>query len=140
MSRFRGMMPTSNRPPIACFLSKEYKVLCLFRIPRLVIPLAAALTVATFGVCAQAPSGNPVPVAVENFPRAEFDRYDVAISKDAGGVGTLIHRREPATIENRTVICPNSDTLHTYGVFVLSAGPVTITMPDAGKHPRTRLL
>jgi hypothetical protein len=95
---------------------------------------AAVLTVAASGVCAQAPSGNPVPVTVDNFPRAESDMYAAAISKDAGGVGKLIHRREPATIENQTVIRLNRDTLYTSGVFDLSAGPVTITMPDAGKR------
>ena len=96
--------------------------------------LAAALTVAASGVCAQAPAGNPVPVTVDNFPRAESDMYAAAISKDAGGVGKLIHRREPATIENQTVIRLNRDTLYTSGVFDLNAGPVTITLPDAGKR------
>ena len=51
-----------------------------------------------------------------------------------GGLGKLHHRREPASIENQTVIRLNRDTLYTSGVFDLDAAPVTITLPDAGKR------
>jgi Protein of unknown function (DUF1254) len=43
-------------------------------------------------------------------------------------------RREPAPIDNQTVIRLNRDTLYGGGVFDLDAGPVTITLPDAGKR------
>jgi len=48
-------------------------------------------------------SSNAVSVTADNFVRAESDMYAAAISKDAGGVGKLIHRREPAAIDNQTV-------------------------------------
>jgi hypothetical protein len=54
--------------------------------------------------------------------------------KDAGGVGKLHHRREPASIDDQVVIRINRDTLYTSGVFDLDAGPVTITLPDTGKR------
>ena len=55
------------------------------------------------------------------------------IVKD-GGFGKLVHRREPASIDNQTVIRLNRDTLYSSAVFDLDAGPVTVTLPDAGKR------
>jgi len=83
---------------------------------------------------AQSPSRNAVPVTVDNFIRAESDLYFGGITKDSGGIGKLLHRREPARIDKQTVIRLNRDTLYSSGVFDLDAGPVTITMPDAGKR------
>ena len=51
-----------------------------------------------------------------------------------GGFGKFDHRREPAPIDNQTVIRLNRDTLYSSAVFDLDAGPVTITLPDAGKR------
>ena len=76
---------------------------------------------------------TPVPVTVDNFIRAETDLYFGNIVKD-GGLGKLIHRREPAAIDNQTVIRLNRDTLYSSAVFDLDAGPVTITLPDAGER------
>jgi hypothetical protein len=83
---------------------------------------------------AQSPSGNSIPVTVDNFIRAESDLYFGGIIKDSGGIGKLLHRREPARIDKQTVIRLNRDTLYSSGVFDLDAGPVTIIMPDAGKR------
>ncbi len=76
---------------------------------------------------------GPVPVTIDNFIRAETDLYMGNIVKD-GGLGKLIHRREPASIDNQTVIRLNRDTLYSSAVFDLNAGPVTVTLPDAGKR------
>lgn len=73
----------------------------------------------------------PVPVTAENFSRAESDLYFSGIVKD-GGFGTFFHRREPTPIDHQTVIRLNRDTLYSAAVFDLDAGPVTITLPDAG--------
>ena len=54
--------------------------------------------------------------------------------KDSGGIGKFVHRREPARIDNQTVIRLNRDTLYSSAVFDLDAGPVTIALPDAGKR------
>jgi hypothetical protein len=74
-----------------------------------------------------------VLVTPENFARAESDRYLGNLAKE-GGVGKLFHRRTPAAIDNQTVIRLNRDTLYSSGVFDLDAGPVTISLPDAGKR------
>jgi len=74
-----------------------------------------------------------VPVTVDNFIRAESDLYFTGLVKQ-GGLGKLLHRREPADIDHQTVIRLNRDTFYTSGVFDLDAGPVTITLPDAGKR------
>ena len=83
---------------------------------------------------AQSSPANTVPVTVDNFIRAESDLYFGGILKDSGGIGKFLHRREPARIDNQTVIRLNRDTLYSSAVFDLDAGPVTITMPDAGKR------
>src|SRR5271170_2920390 len=82
---------------------------------------------------AQSASSAPMPVTVDNFVRAESDLYLGNIAKD-GGFGKFNHRREPARLDNQTVIRLNRDTLYSAAVFDLDAGPVTITLPDAGKR------
>jgi hypothetical protein len=75
-----------------------------------------------------------IPVTIDNFARAESDLYFGGILKDSGGIGKFLHRREPARIDKQTVIRLNRDTLYSSAVFDLDAGPVTITLPDAGKR------
>jgi len=99
-----------------------------------------ALLTSLFLVCliplgrAQSPSSDTVRVTVDNFVRAETDNYLAVNAKEAGGAGKLIHHREPASIDNQTVIRLNRDTLYSFGVFDLAAAPVTVTLPDAGKR------
>jgi hypothetical protein len=95
--------------------------------------LAAILAVAG-AAHAQAPSGAPVPVTVDNFARAESDLYFGGALKDAGGIAKFFHNREPTPIDKQTVIRMNRDTLYSAAVFDLDAGPVTITLPNAGKR------
>jgi hypothetical protein len=83
---------------------------------------------------AQSGAARVVPVTVDNFVRAESDMYVAAAVKESGGLGKLGHRREPAAIDNQTVIRLNRDTLYSSGAFDLDAGPVTITLPDTGKR------
>jgi len=87
--------------------------------------LAAALATPAFAQAA------PQKVDVDNFVRAESDMYIANFAKE-GGLGKLLHRRQPASIDNQTVIRLNRDTLYTFAVFDLDAGSVEITMPDAG--------
>lgn len=102
---------------------------------RIVIPtviMSAAL--AGTGIAHAEDIASPkaaVPVTVDNFVRAESDLYLAALTKQ-GGLGKLLHRREPASIDHQTVIRLNRDTLYSSGVFDLDAGPVTITLPDPG--------
>ncbi|QJE98824.1 DUF1214 domain-containing protein [Luteolibacter luteus] len=92
----------------------------------------------SLALIAQAPADpDPVPVTVDNFIRAESDSYMGGLIKDSGGIGKFVHRREPANIDKQTVIRLNRDTLYSSAVFDLDAGPVTITLPDAGKRFRS---
>lgn len=79
-------------------------------------------------------AADTVPVTVDNFARAESDLYFGNAVKDAGGTGKFFHHRELMSIERQTVIRPNRDTLYSPAVFDLDAGPVTITLPDAGQR------
>ena len=96
----------------------------------------AVMLAATGGVHAQpaAPAANTVPVTADNFTRAESDLYFSAVALKQGGFGKFFHNGEPAPIDNQTVIRLNRDTLYSAAVFDLDAGPVTITLPDAGKR------
>jgi len=92
------------------------------------------IAVAFAGICVvQAMAADSVPVTVDNFVRAESDLYFGGVIKDFG-FGKIGYNREPAPIDNQTVIRLNRDTLYGGGVFDLDAGPVTITLPDAGKR------
>lgn len=97
------------------------------------ISLALASIAFAGGAFAQA-SGDKVPVTVDSFPRAETDRYLTTNAKVAGGLGKFHHAREPASIDNQTVIRMNRDTLYSFAVFDLAGGPVTLSLPDAGKR------
>jgi len=90
-----------------------------------------------FGVTA-AHAQTPQPVNVDNFIRAESDTYLGGIVRDSGGaLGKFNHRREVASVDHQTVIRLNRDTMYSSAVFDLDAGPVTITLPDAGKRFRS---
>lgn len=75
----------------------------------------------------------PVPVTVDNFARAESDRYFAMTIKRAG-LGQFFHWRELIPAGAQTVVRPNRDTLYSTAVFDLDAGPVNVTLPDAGKR------
>jgi hypothetical protein len=76
---------------------------------------------------------KPIRVTVDNFKRAESDMYFARFVKE-GGFGKFHHERELAPIDKQTVIRLNRDTLYSFGVFDLGPGPLTVTLPDAGKR------
>ena len=78
-------------------------------------------------------AAQSVTVTVDNFRRAETDTYFGIFSKRAGGLGKLYHYRNLPPIDGPGVR-PNRDTLYSEVVFDLDAGPVTITLPNAGKR------
>lgn len=97
------------------------------------IGLAFASIALTGGAFAQVP-GSAMPVTVDNFLRAETDHYLAMNAKVIGGLGKFQHSREPASIDNQTVIRMNRDTLYSFAVFDLAGGPVTLSLPDADKR------
>jgi len=99
-----------------------------------------ALTLSATGVGqiqaqqAQPSSASAIPVTADNFVRAESDQYMAAVALKQGGFGRFNHFRELSPIDKQDVIRLNRDTLYSAAVFDLEAGPVTITLPDAGKR------
>ncbi|MFE7845486.1 DUF1214 domain-containing protein [Microbacterium sp. NPDC057407] len=74
-----------------------------------------------------------IHVNADNFVRAETDRMFADIQRDAGGVNTFTHNREPAAIDNQTVIRLNRDTLYSFAIVDLSEG-ATLVVPESGER------
>ena len=77
-------------------------------------------------------------VTADNFIRAETDKTFAGFEKQ--GFGKFEHFRELAPIDHQIVQRGNRDTLYSMGVFDLDAGPVAITLPDAGKRFMTMIV
>lgn len=90
--------------------------------------IVAAFMLAT----APAFAADTVPVTVENFIRAESDMYMTNVATMEGGFGKFEHHRELSDVDKQAIIRQNRDTLYSGIVLDLDAGPVTITLPDAG--------
>ncbi|MGG2096178.1 DUF1214 domain-containing protein [Acinetobacter haemolyticus] len=93
------------------------------------IILLAFLTTATMQL-----QSAPIKVTPDNFVRAETDLYIKALSSKPNGFGNFNHTRLPSPLDEQSVIRLNRDTLYSAGVFDLKAGPVTITLPNAGNR------
>ena len=72
-------------------------------------------------------------VTAENYNRAQTDVNFAGVVK-SGGFGKFRHGRELAPPVQQGIVRPNRDTLYSFAVFDLDAGPVTITLPEAGKR------
>jgi hypothetical protein len=97
-------------------------------------PIASAC--AAVAACAAAlaqGAAPPVAVTPDNFNRAETDSvFEMNVRQ--GMLGKFVHIRELPPIDSRGVVRPSRDTLVSLAVFDLGAGPVTITLPDAGRR------
>ena len=72
-----------------------------------------------------------VQVTPDNFNRAESDMVMASVVKDGGWL--IAHHRRLYPVD-AAIVRPNRDTLYSLSVFDLDAGPVTITLPDAGQR------
>lgn len=72
-------------------------------------------------------------VNVDNFALAETHRMMRDLQANAGGVNRFQHNREPAAIDNQTVIRLNRDTLYSFAVLNVSAG-ATLSIPEHGER------
>ena len=68
-------------------------------------------------------------VTVYDFVRADTDRQFKDYS-EMGAFGKFLHSKEPYNIDKQVTIRANRDTLYSFGVFDLDAGPLTITLPE----------
>jgi hypothetical protein len=103
-------------------------------IAKLTICVVAAMLTGANIAHAQPAAGNTVLVTPDNFIQAESDLYLSAVALKENGFGKFEHKRVLSPIDNQTVIRQNRDTLYSAAVFDLDAGPVTITLPNAGKR------
>ncbi len=82
---------------------------------------------------AQASVAGGTRVTIDTFRRAETDTYLARFVKE-GAFEKWKHERDVASIDNQTVIRLNRDTLYSFAIFDLDAGPVTVTLPDPGQR------
>jgi len=73
------------------------------------------------------------PVTVDNYSRAQTDVYFAGVVK-SGGFGQFQHGRTLAPPVQTGIVRPNRDTLYSFVIVDLDAGPATITLPDAGNR------
>lgn len=74
-----------------------------------------------------------VPVTIDNYNRAQTD-VNFAGAVRNGAFGKFAHGRTLAPVVQQGIVRPNRDTLYSMAVFDFDAGPVTITLPQAGKR------
>jgi len=92
-----------------------------------------SLVIASSVTLAQTAASPAEPVTVQNYNRAQTDVYFAGVVKN-GGFGKFRHGRELAPPVQQGIVRPNRDTLYSFAVFDLDAGPATVTLPDAGKR------
>jgi hypothetical protein len=95
----------------------------------LLLAAAASAAVAQMQPTEHMPASGTLTVTPDNFKRAETDMYFAMFAK-RGAFGKFFHFRE-LPLEG-TGVRPNRDTFYSQGLFDLEAGPVTITLPEAG--------
>jgi hypothetical protein len=101
-----------------------------------ILSLAALGTV---GAAAQTPDSQTTLVTAENYNRAQTAVNFAGVVKN-GGFGKFKHGRELAPPVQQGIVRPNRDTLYSFAVVDLDAGPAAITLPEAGKStPRARM-
>jgi len=103
---------------------------------RMIVPVILLMLTGTGADAKPVPPSTPakgIPVTTDNFIRAESDLYFGNIVKDKG-FGKFMHNRQITPVEKQSVVRMNRDTLYSGAVFDLDAGPVTFTLPDAGKR------
>ena len=90
------------------------------------LPLAAVGSVGA----AQTSDSQITLVTVENYNRAQTDVNFSGVVKN-GGFGKFRHGRELAPPVQQGIVRPNRDTLYSFAVVDLDAGPAAITLPEA---------
>jgi hypothetical protein len=97
------------------------------------IAVGMSLLMASSAVSSQTSSSPAQPVTVDNYNRAQTDVNFAGVVK-GGGFGEFRHGRELAPPVQQGIVRPNRDTLYSFVIIDLNAGPATITLPDASKR------
>jgi hypothetical protein len=103
-------------------------------VTRISIRIVATMSlVVASSVASPQTTASPEAVTVDNYNRAQTDVYFAGVVKN-GGFGRFLHGRELAAPVQQGILRPNRDTLYSFAIVDLDAGPVTITLPDAGQR------
>ena len=92
-----------------------------------------SLAVVSSVASAQTSASQTTLVTVENYNRAQTDVNFAGVVKN-DGFGKFRHGRELAPPAQQGIVRPNRDTVYSFAIVDLDAGPVMITLPDAGKR------
>src|SRR5260370_4877495 len=92
-----------------------------------------SLAVVSSVASAQTSASQTTLVTVENYNRAQTDVNFAGVVKN-GGFGKFRHGRELAPPAQQGIVRPNRDTLYSFAIVDLDAGPVMITLPEARKR------
>jgi hypothetical protein len=97
--------------------------------------ILAATSFAIAGTIASAQTSTSAtqPVTIENYNRAQTDVYFAGVVKN-GGFGKFRHGRELAPPVQQGIVRPGRETLYSFAIFDLDAGPVTITLPSGAER------
>ena len=98
-----------------------------------IISAPMSLVIASSVASAQTTASSAEPVTVENYNRAQTDVNFAGVVKN-GGFEKFRHGRELAPPVQQGIVRPIRDTLYSFAIVDLDAGPVTITLPDPGKR------
>ena len=74
---------------------------------------------------------KPIIVNVDNFVRAETNKYFDRTIKQAGGLNTWMHLRQPTPIDKQIVIRMQRDTLYSAAIIDISKG-ANLILPEVG--------
>src|SRR6516165_5887349 len=94
---------------------------------------AMSLLIASSVASTQTTASPAEPVTADNYNRAQTDVYFAGVVKN-GGFGRFRHGRELAAPVQQGIVRPNRDTLYSFAIVDLSAGPATITLPEGAKR------
>src|SRR5262245_28041416 len=94
---------------------------------------AMSLSIMSSVASAQTPTSQAELVTIENYNRAQTDVYFAGVLKN-GSFGKFGHGRDLSPPTQQGIVRPSRDTLYSFAIVDLDAGPVTITLPDAGKR------
>jgi hypothetical protein len=70
-------------------------------------------------------------------PTAVFEPWSFYGSRVPGSVGRFLHRREPVRLDPRAPPGAGRAALYSIALFDLAAGPVVVTLPNAGRRQMT---
>ncbi len=83
------------------------------------------------------PTSATAAAAVDDYPCAVREPGSFQGIRAPDSLGRFLHRREPIFLDARAAAGGGRAALYSIAVFDVETGPVTITLPDAGRRQMT---